>query len=230
MASGVIIGFDFIVISSFLFGLLVLGTAILSQEIHREATWYGLLVPALFYSIILVIGMGQQTGLEPPRGLCAFQAIFLYSIPGWAVVAFGCFVITFYFKLKYMVAIENEDADPPTLSRNINLLLILTPLLSFVGFLFLNGLTVILDSKSPNASLNRYKLYCTPRTHTGLYVGGAIMSVAMFIWFFIIVKAGVLLKTYYSKPKVKGDTIFRQVLSIYIRATAISIAASVVIG
>jgi len=109
MNSGIVIGFDAIVIFSLFFGLLVLSTAILSSRVHRSPVWYGLLAPFFMYDIIFILGMGYQSEVDPPLGFCAFQAILLYSVPGWcvhiclvfqgnlnsfrAVVAFDCFVI-----------------------------------------------------------------------------------------------------------------------------------------
>lgn len=83
MASGSIVGFDLIVIFSLLLGALVLGTAAISSQVRRQPTWYGFLAPALMYDIILVLGMGHQTDRGLPAGLCTFQAVLLYSIPGW---------------------------------------------------------------------------------------------------------------------------------------------------
>lgn len=83
MTSGSIIGFDFLVFLSLTFGSLVLGTAAFSSQVLRGPTWYGFLAPALAYDVILVLGMGYQTDTGPPAGLCLFQAVLLYSIPGW---------------------------------------------------------------------------------------------------------------------------------------------------
>lgn len=83
MNSGVVIGFDAIVIFSLFFGLLVLCTAILSPRVHRSPFWYGLLVPFFVYDIIFMLGMGYQNEVGPPMEFCAFQAILLYSVPGW---------------------------------------------------------------------------------------------------------------------------------------------------
>jgi hypothetical protein len=83
MTSGTIIGFDLIVIFSFTFGLLVLSTVIYSSEVRRQPTWYGFLTPLFIYDIILLLGMGYQTDAGPPEGFCVFQAVLLYSIPGW---------------------------------------------------------------------------------------------------------------------------------------------------
>lgn len=83
MTSAIIVGFDIIVIFSFVFGLLVLSTAAFSPEVHRQPTWYGFLVPLFIYDIILLFGLGYQTDAGPPAGFCVFQAVLLYSIPGW---------------------------------------------------------------------------------------------------------------------------------------------------
>lgn len=83
MAPSSIIGFDCIVIFSLLFGALVLGTAAFSSQVRRQPTWYGFLAPALVYDFILLLGMGHQTDTGLPAGLCIFQAVLLYSIPGW---------------------------------------------------------------------------------------------------------------------------------------------------
>jgi hypothetical protein len=83
MTSATIIGFDSIVIFSLVFGLLVLCTAICSSEVRRQPTWYGFLIPLFIYDFILVLGLGYQTDAGPPEGFCIFQAVLLYSIPGW---------------------------------------------------------------------------------------------------------------------------------------------------
>ncbi|KAF5354036.1 hypothetical protein D9756_007182 [Leucocoprinus leucothites] len=230
MASGTIVGFDIIVILSFFFGLLLLSTAILSSRVHRQPPWYGFLAPLFIYDIVFMFGMGYQTENGPPPGFCAFQGVLLYSIPGWAVVAFGSFIIYFYLEVKNLIEGKDDDTEPYVPLRRTKLPLIFVPLLSFVGFLLLNGLTVSLSNQRPMAAQNQYHLYCVPKTHTGLYVGGAIMGVTMLIWIFVIVRLGVLFRTHYSKLKGKGEVIFGQVLSVYIRITAISIAGILVIG
>jgi hypothetical protein len=83
MTSSTIIGFDLIVILSFLFGLLVLGTAIFSSRVHRQPPWYSLMAPLFIYDIVFMLGMGYQVDTGFPAGLCIWQAILLYSIPGW---------------------------------------------------------------------------------------------------------------------------------------------------
>ncbi|KAJ3576014.1 hypothetical protein NP233_g702 [Leucocoprinus birnbaumii] len=208
----------------------VLSTAVFSG-VRRQPSWYGFLAPLFFYDIVLMIGMGNQTESSPPtEGLCTFQAVFLYSIPGWAVVAFGCFIVCFYLEVKNLIGSEDDDKEAHVLSRRARLLSIFIPLLSFIGFLVLNGLTVLYSNQKPLASPNTYKLYCTPKSHTGLYVGGAIMGVTMLMWIVIIVRLGILFRTHFSKLKGKGEVIYGQTLSVYIRITVISVAGSLVIG
>lgn len=225
MNSGIVIGFDAIVIFSLFFGLLVLSTAILSSRVHRSPVWYGLLAPFFMYDIIFILGMGYQNEVDPPLGFCAFQAILLYSVPGWAVVAFDCFVILFYLEMKNRVIPQGNGSDQHALSGRTRRLLVYLPPLSFVFFLLLNGLTILLSKETHVASSNYYKLYCKPETRIGLYVGGTIMSVAMIIWFFIIVRLGILFRTH-STQLYENEVFNNSILPVYFRVIAISIAGS----
>lgn len=173
-----------------------------------------------------MLGMGYQNEVGPPMEFCAFQAILLYSVPGWAVVAFGSFVIFFYLEMRNRVVPKDGGFDQHSLSGSARRLLVYLPPLSFVFFLLLNGLTILFSKETHGTTLNYYKLYCKPKTRIGLYVGGSIMSVAMVIWIFIIAKLGVLLRTHGAQ--LSGKDIFKNsILPVYFRIMAISIAGIV---
>ncbi|KAF7760235.1 hypothetical protein Agabi119p4_10911 [Agaricus bisporus var. burnettii] len=175
--------------------------------------------------------MGYQTDKGPPEKLCVFQAVLLYSIPGWIVMGFGCFIIAFYLDLKDIIATkEYQDYSPPPASKRAFLLLLITPLVFFSGFIVLNLLVVVLDPNRPPAILNYHKLYCTPKRHTGLYAGGTAMSIGMLMWTFILVKTGVLLHRHSLNIRGKNEIVYHRFRSVYIRAAAISIAGSLCVG
>jgi formate hydrogenlyase subunit 3/multisubunit Na+/H+ antiporter MnhD subunit len=55
--------------------------SLFSRSLHRMKTWFCLLVSFVIYCVSFLLLAGLQNGLEPPVGLCLFQAGLVYAAP-----------------------------------------------------------------------------------------------------------------------------------------------------
>ncbi|KAF9036187.1 hypothetical protein BJ165DRAFT_620580 [Panaeolus papilionaceus] len=97
---GYITANNIIVLLSIFSLVLVLATAHLSASIHRRGTWFAFLGSWLITSIGNILLVGRQIGppLDNYRGLCLFQAMFIYSSPILNALTALAFILEAYLR------------------------------------------------------------------------------------------------------------------------------------
>ncbi|KAJ7584291.1 hypothetical protein C8J56DRAFT_1053746 [Mycena floridula] len=86
-----VLAFNILSFAGFFLLALVLIPVILSKQVHRNRTWFGVILAWMLYSLSYLLILGHQFGPEPPFGLCMFQTILIYTMPtmnGWTHLAF----------------------------------------------------------------------------------------------------------------------------------------------
>ena len=73
--------FNAIQIAGFLFNGAILLTVLLSSNVRRTPTWFGLMASWMVFTLSNLLIVGHQIGPDPGFGICLTQAGFVYASP-----------------------------------------------------------------------------------------------------------------------------------------------------
>lgn len=60
---------------------MMLISVIMQRKIHRNKTWFSLMVSWMIYTLSFLLFIGEQFSSEPPFGFCLFQAALIHACP-----------------------------------------------------------------------------------------------------------------------------------------------------
>lgn len=77
----IVFAFDVISIILIVLLLLVVLTAAFSRQVQRRASWFGFMLPVIFYQTSFLLLLGAQNHSQPPFPLCVMQSVLIYALP-----------------------------------------------------------------------------------------------------------------------------------------------------
>ncbi|KAK0463013.1 uncharacterized protein EV420DRAFT_1149858 [Desarmillaria tabescens] len=201
-----VIAFDTLQVLGFVLTLALLAPALLSPNVKRTVTWFGMIVSGIVYcaSYSILMFIGAQGDQEPSTGVCLFQACLVHATPVFCV---SC-VLSFVVELLASFLLTSLGKSPPRATPIILLVL------SFILSLFVLLDTLMMGLKDPkHVRRNGSHLYCHLTTSTLVLVFcvlGVIISLATMIAevviLIIIRKTMINLKRQPSSPSIELPT------------------------
>ncbi|KAK0213580.1 hypothetical protein IW262DRAFT_1466891 [Armillaria fumosa] len=96
-----VIAFDTLQMLGLVLLLALLAPALLSRNVKRTATWFGMIVSVIIYcvSYSILMFIGRQDDPEPTPGVCLFQVCLVYSTP----------ILSVFCALSYIVEGLTDD-------------------------------------------------------------------------------------------------------------------------
>ncbi|KAF8884761.1 hypothetical protein CPB84DRAFT_1788998 [Gymnopilus junonius] len=187
---------------------LLLGTAILSNSVHRHLTWFSFIFSWIVscVSYLLLLFSNQLESLDPPFGVCLTQATLIYSAPPLTAASTLSLIAQVYFNIRGMISHE--------LRRNEN---IRSMILILVPYFLHAGVTIgalIIGLKDP-ATVQREDLdtpYCNMKNRIPSKI--ASISVVILIIPTLCIEAVILLNlrrhwTVFKSQKLSLSTALR---------------------
>jgi len=162
--------FNAIQIAGFLFNGAILLTVLLSSNVRRTPTWFGLMASWMVFTLSNLLIVGHQIGPDPGFGICLTQAGFVYASP----VLISFYGVAFILQL-YLTVSNVFNAAQAGAKRNVFLLL--APPVLFVGIFVEVLVQGLLDQKL--VQRNATGMFCHLTQNLATIITGFTVSCAM---------------------------------------------------